>query len=50
MSGSNACSEDGKQKKVIAGAEGRRRPLNTTPGCEHNDKEFTSPVLGAVLN
>lgn len=47
MSGSN---EDGKQKKVIAGAEGRSRPLNTTPECEHGDQEFISPLLGAVLS
>lgn len=49
MSGSNACTEDGKQK-LIAVAEGRSRHLNTTPECEHDDQEFISPLLGAVLS
>lgn len=46
MSGSNACTEDGRQMEVRTEAEGRSALLNTTAECEHDDEEFTSPQLG----
>lgn len=49
MPGSNACTGDGRQKEVRAGAEGRSRALNVTAECEHNTKEFTCAQLEPEL-